>query len=193
MILLFHSTVGLHCTPNVGSVYIGPVSHNVLSYITNQCKSLLIASTCKLPALRHTYQQARTSWTLTVVQIELVHNENLSTTTQLFIPVILYAIYTKVRGHPFKWVDLAISATPVADRCIKLRTPPCNLHRQTLAVEWPYWRAQWLSMWHHHGMSPFQKVSSSNSCPARAAPVNCKCYYCEVETLRSNNGSAAKW
>jgi hypothetical protein len=23
--------------------------------------------------------------------------------------------------------------------------------------------------------------------------VNCKCCYCEVETSRSNNGSAAKW
>jgi hypothetical protein len=36
-------------------------------------------------------------------------------------------------------------------------------------------------------MLPFQQVSSSNCCPARAAPVNCKCCYCEVETSRSNN------
>ena len=36
------------------------------------------------------------------------------------------------------YVDLAISATDVADRCIKLSTQPCNLHRQTLAVEGPY-------------------------------------------------------
>jgi hypothetical protein len=50
----------------------------------------------------------------------------------------------------FKLVDLAISATPIADRCIQLSIQPCNLHRQTLAVEWPYWRAQWLSTWHHH-------------------------------------------
>ena len=28
------------------------------------------------------------------------------------------------------------SATPVADSCIKSNTKPCNLHRQTLAVEW---------------------------------------------------------
>ena len=34
-------------------------------------------------------------------------------------------------------MDLAISATPIADRCIKSSTQPCNLHRQTLAVEWP--------------------------------------------------------
>jgi transposase len=39
--------------------------------------------------------------------------------------------------HPFKLVDSAISATPVADRCVKSSTQPCNLHRQTLAVEWP--------------------------------------------------------
>jgi hypothetical protein len=26
----------------------------------------------------------------------------------------------------------------VADRCIKSSTQSCNLHRQTLAVEWPY-------------------------------------------------------
>ena len=48
-----------------------------------------------------------------------------------------YTIYTKVCGHPFKLVDSAISVTPVADRCIKSSTPPCNLHRHTLAVEWP--------------------------------------------------------
>ena len=35
--------------------------------------------------------------------------------------------------------------------------------------------------------------SLSNFCPARAASVNSKCCYCEVETSRSNNGSAAKW
>jgi hypothetical protein len=98
----------------------------------------------------------------------------------------IYTIYAK-------YVDSAISATPVADRFIKLSTQPCNLHRQTLAIEWPYWRAQWLSTWHLHRMPPFKQVSSSNFCPARAAPVNCKCCYCEVETFRSNNGSAAKW
>jgi hypothetical protein len=41
------------------------------------------------------------------------------------------------RLYPQKYVDtlqmngFAISATPVADKCIKLSTPPCNLHRQT--------------------------------------------------------------
>ena len=70
-----------------------------------------------------------------------------------------HTIYTKVCGHPFKLLDLAISATPVADRCIKSSTWPFNLHRQTLAVEWPYWRAQWHSMWHRDRMPPFQQVS----------------------------------
>jgi hypothetical protein len=42
-------------------------------------------------------------------------------------------------------VESAISATPVTDRFLKSSTQSCNLHRQTLAVEWPYWRAQWLS------------------------------------------------
>ena len=38
-----------------------------------------------------------------------------------------------------KFVDTpSNSATPIAKRCIKLSTQPCNLHRQTLAVEWPY-------------------------------------------------------
>ena len=36
-------------------------------------------------------------------------------------------MYIYVCGH-FKLVDSAISATPVADRCIKLSTQPCNLH-----------------------------------------------------------------
>ena len=95
--------------------------------------------------------------------------------------------------HTFKWVESAISATPVADRCIKLSTHPCNLHRQKLAVEWPYCRAQWLSTWHCHRMPPFQKVSLSNFCPTSAAPVKCTCCYCAVETSWSNNVSAAKW
>ncbi|CAB1349934.1 unnamed protein product [Coregonus sp. 'balchen'] len=93
----------------------------------------------------------------------------------------------------FKLVDSAFSATHAADRYIKSSTQPCNLHRQTLAVERPYCRVQLLSTWRHHRLPPFQQVSSSNFCPARAAPVNCKFCYCEVETSRSNNGSAAKW
>ena len=51
----------------------------------------------------------------------------------------------------FKLVDSAISATPFADRCIKSSTHKCNLHRQALAIEWPYWKAQWRSTWHLHG------------------------------------------
>ena len=45
-------------------------------------------------------------------------------------------------------------------------------------------------MLHRHRMPPFQQVSLSNFCPAIAALVNCKYCYCEVETSRSNNGSA---
>ena len=46
-----------------------------------------------------------------------------------------YTIYTKVCGHPFKLVELAISATTVSDGGMKSSTQPCSLHRQTLAVE----------------------------------------------------------
>ena len=38
-----------------------------------------------------------------------------------------------------------------------------------------------------HRMTPFQQVSSSNFCPARAALVNCKCCCCEEETSKSKN------
>ena len=96
-----------------------------------------------------------------------------------------YTTYTKVCGHPFKWVDLDISATPVADRCIKLSTLPCNLNRQTLAVEV-------LSDFQH---GTFIGCHLSNKSVSRiSAPANCKCSYCEVETTRSNNDSSAmKW
>uniref|UniRef100_A0AAZ3Q1C0 Transposase Tc1-like domain-containing protein n=1 Tax=Oncorhynchus tshawytscha TaxID=74940 RepID=A0AAZ3Q1C0_ONCTS len=40
-------------------------------------------------------------------------------------------------------------------------------------------------------MPPFQQVSSSNSCLARASKFRKCC--CEVKTSRSNNGSALKW
>jgi hypothetical protein len=72
-----------------------------------------------------------------------------------------------IQKHPFKLVASAISATPVADRCIEWGTWPWNLQRQTLAVEWPYWRALLLSTWHCHRMPPFQQVSSSYFWPAR--------------------------
>jgi hypothetical protein len=81
-----------------------------------------------------------------------------------------YTIYTNVCGHHFKWVHLAISATLIADRCIESSTQPCNLQRQILAVEWPFWRPQWLSKWHRHRMPPFQQDSLLNFFPARAAP-----------------------
>ena len=77
--------------------------------------------------------------------------------------------------------------------CINLSTQPCNLHRQTLTVEWQYRRAQWLSNCQRHRIPSFQQVSSSTLCPVRAAPVNCKCCYCEVETSRSNNNSNVNW
>ena len=48
---------------------------------------------------------------------------------------MVYTIYTKVLGHPYKLVDSAISAA--ADSCIQSRTQTCNLNRQTFAVEWP--------------------------------------------------------
>jgi hypothetical protein len=32
-------------------------------------------------------------------------------------------------GHPFKWVDSAISATPVADRCIKSSRKPISIDK----------------------------------------------------------------
>ena len=105
----------------------------------------------------------------------------------------VYTVYTKVCGHPFKWVDSAILAPTIADRCIKPSTQPCHFHRQTLEVEWHYWRAQWISTWPRHRMPSFQQVSLSNFCTARAASVNWNFCYCEVETFRSNNCSAAKW
>uniref|UniRef100_A0AAZ3SDQ9 TLC domain-containing protein n=1 Tax=Oncorhynchus tshawytscha TaxID=74940 RepID=A0AAZ3SDQ9_ONCTS len=39
---------------------------------------------------------------------------------------------------PFSYTPYQHSATSVADRYIKSSTQPCNLHRQILAVEWPY-------------------------------------------------------
>uniref|UniRef100_A0A0E9X1C7 Uncharacterized protein n=1 Tax=Anguilla anguilla TaxID=7936 RepID=A0A0E9X1C7_ANGAN len=42
------------------------------------------------------------------------------------------------------------------------------------------------------GTAYFQLASLSNFCHARAAPVNCECYYFEVEMYRSNSSSATK-
>ena len=42
-----------------------------------------------------------------------------------------YTKYTKVSGFGYFSLN-------VADRCIKSSTQTCNLHSQTLAVEWPY-------------------------------------------------------
>jgi hypothetical protein len=103
-----------------------------------------------------------------------------------------YTIYTKVCGHPFKLVVKAISVIPVADRQVY----QAHSHVMSIANHWqqkgPYSRAQWLSTWHRYWVPPFQQVSSSNFFPARVAPVNCKCCYCEVETSRSNNDWAVK-
>jgi hypothetical protein len=49
--------------------------------------------------------------------------------------ITIYTTQPTVCWHPFKFVDLTISVTPVADMSIKLSTQPRNLHRQTLAVE----------------------------------------------------------
>jgi hypothetical protein len=72
-----------------------------------------------------------------------------------------YTTWTKECGHTFKWVDSAISVTPVADvYTIKhtASTQPCNLHRQSMPVEWPV-----LSSW--------SSVSSSNFCSVRAGQL----------------------
>jgi hypothetical protein len=72
----------------------------------------------------------------------LIQTDNIKwkNATYIFSIMVLitskYTIYRKVCGYPFKWVDLFISATPVADRCIKLSTHPCNLHRQNTIVKW---------------------------------------------------------
>ena len=42
-------------------------------------------------------------------------------------------------------------------------------------------------------MPPFQQVSSSHFCPARAAPVKWKCCYCEVETSQPRSGRPQKF
>jgi hypothetical protein len=103
-----------------------------------------------------------------------------------------YTIYTKVCGHSFKWVVSAISSTPISDRCIKLSTQPCNIHRQTMETECPYWRAQWLSTWHRHRVptfptSQFIKLNMGLADARRMLPApmhnaNCKVWW------RRNNG-----
>jgi hypothetical protein len=67
-------------------------------------------------------------------------------------------------------VNSAILATVVADWCIKSSTQPCNLHRQTLAVEWSVLKSPVKFNLAPHRMPPFQQVGSSNFRPARAAP-----------------------
>ena len=85
-----------------------------------------------------------------------------------WLVLYIYTIYTKVCGHPFKLVDSAISDTYLADRCIT-SSKSHESQRQTLALEWPYWRPQRLSTWQRHRMPPFQQVSSSNFCPDSAS------------------------
>jgi hypothetical protein len=94
-----------------------------------------------------------------------------------------------VCGHPFKWV---VSATPVAYRCIKSSTQPCNLHKQTLAVEWFVLKSS-VTFNVATSIDATFPTSQFKFCPAGVAWVNCNCCYCEVEMSRSNNGLAAKW
>ena len=47
----------------------------------------------------------------------------------------LYIYIQKYMDTPSNLLDLAIQATPIADRCIKLSTQPRNLHSQTLALK----------------------------------------------------------
>uniref|UniRef100_A0A8C7SGY2 lysophospholipase n=1 Tax=Oncorhynchus mykiss TaxID=8022 RepID=A0A8C7SGY2_ONCMY len=42
-------------------------------------------------------------------------------------------------------------------------------------------------------IEPVQTYVDPDADAAEAAPVNCKCCYCEVETSKRNNGSAARW
>ena len=93
-------------------------------------------------------------------------------------------VYTTVCGHPLKLVDSAISATPVADRCITLSTQPCKLQRQELSdiqrgtvIEW------------HRSNKSVGQISALLELPRSTF----KCRYCEVETSSSNNSAAAKW
>ena len=83
----------------------------------------------------------------------------------------------KVCRHPFKLVYSTISATPVyaADQRIKSSTQPCNLHSQTLSVEWPILKSSVTVKWHSHRMPPFQQVRLSHFYPAIAAPVKIVC------------------
>jgi hypothetical protein len=51
-----------------------------------------------------------------------------------------YTVYTIVCGQKYAHLQIGgfgYFSTPVADRCIKSSTQPCNLHRQTMTVELP--------------------------------------------------------
>ena len=92
------------------------------------------------------------------------------------------------------WIRL-FQPPPVAERCIKSSTQPCNLQRQTLAVEWATLKSSDFQCGTVMGYHLYKSVCQISALldTARAAPVNCKCCYCEVEMSRSNNNSAAKW
>jgi hypothetical protein len=69
------------------------------------------------PGIHYIY----TRYTLYIHQVYTIYTPGIHYIYQV------YTIYTKVCGNPFKFVDSAISATSIVDRCIKLSTQPCNL------------------------------------------------------------------
>ena len=131
-----------------------------------------------------------------------VEGKRVSWNTQFFHIMYLGCDYVH---HIYKsmWTNLQISGFGNVSQThcwqvYKMLFTPCNLHRQTFSVEWPYWSAQWLSMWHRHGMlatfptSEFVKFLLCYSCPslvdarrtlqAQMHSANCKVWW------RRNNG-----
>lgn len=62
---------------------------------------------------------------------------------------------------------------------------PCNLLRQASVAESGRIDEHGAAERGITGMTPFQRVSSSDFCPAVTAMVDCKCCYCEVEICHS--------
>ena len=118
--------------------------HSVLQYLWPEAdgpwskKGIILGNRVSFSPLKKVSPPHTENWILAEFMWIFVSKGSLVSveTLQMYCPIVC--------GHPFKIVDLAISATSVADSCIKLSTTPCKRHRQILAVEWPYWRAQWL-------------------------------------------------
>jgi hypothetical protein len=99
----------------------------------------------------------------------------------------LHYIY-KSMWTPLQLVDLGISATPVADRCIA--------HRHAISID-----KHWLLNGLTEELSNFQSGTvigcHLSNTSVRQIYVLLElprlCWYCEVETSMSNNGSAVKW